>query len=38
MAYMCVFIPLEGVSLAMAGGGIDPEWEIQICLFHPNLT
>ena len=32
LAYMCAFIPPEGVSLATALGGADPEWDVQVCL------
>jgi hypothetical protein len=32
LAYICAFIPPEGVSLAMALGEKDPEWDIKVCL------
>jgi hypothetical protein len=31
LAYMCAFIPPEGLSLSMAlGGGRDPSWEVNV--------
>lgn len=39
LAYICAFIPPEGVSVVTARGGKDPEWEIQVCLSSlPILT
>jgi len=32
LAYMCAFVPPEGVNLTTARGAADSEWDIKVCL------
>ena len=38
LAYMCAFVPPEGVSLSMALGGRDPNWVVNVSVSHLSST